>query len=282
MLEIRSVSKKFRKKEALSSVNLQLKQGIYGVLGDNGAGKTTLLRCIAGLYQPTKGKICWNQKDVMTSKVYQSILGYLPQEFEGLKELKVREFLEYFGDLKNVSQKELPEMIDSVLAAVNLSEKKEDKVRTLSGGMRRRLGIAQALLNHPQVLLFDEPTAGLHPKERLRVQNLILDNRQSNRIVLISTHIVSDIEALCDYILVMKSGKIIGVYSPEQLADEAGGKVYQLTENQYEQQKSHCIMITKTQEKNQKLIRVVSEEMLDGKLTESTVEDGYIWITREV
>ena len=173
-------------------------------------------------------------------------------------------------------------MIDSVLAAVNLSEKKEDKVRTLSGGMRRRLGIAQALLNHPQVLLFDEPTAGLDPKERLRFQNLILDNRQSNRIVLISTHIVSDIEALCDYILVMKSGKIIGVYSPEQLADEAGGKVYQLTENQYEQQKSHCIMITKTQEKNQKLIRVVSEEMLDGKLTESTVEDGYIWITREV
>lgn len=282
MLEIRSVSKKFRKKEALSSVNLQLKQGIYGVLGDNGAGKTTLLRCIAGLYQPTKGKICWNQKDVMTSKEYQSILGYLPQEFEGLKELKVREFLEYFGDLKNVSQKELPEMIDSVLAAVNLSEKKEDKVRTLSGGMRRRLGIAQALLNHPQVLLFDEPTAGLDPKERLRFQNLILDNRQSNRIVLISTHIVSDIEALCDYILVMKSGKIIGVYSPEQLADEAGGKVYQLTENQYEQQKSQCIMITKTQEKNQKLIRVVSEEMLDGKLTESAVEDGYIWITREV
>ena len=241
MLEIRSVSKKFRKKEALSSVNLQLKQGIYGVLGDNGAGKTTLLRCIAGLYQPTKGKICWNQKDVMTSKEYQSILGYLPQEFEGLKELKVREFLEYFGDLKNVSQKELPE-----------------------------------------VLLFDEPTAGLDPKERLRFQNLILDDRQSNRIVLISTHIVSDIEALCDYILVMKSGKIIGVYSPEQLADEAGGKVYQLTENQYEQQKSQCIMITKTQEKNQTLIRVVSEEMLDGKLTESTVEDGYIWITREV
>ena len=282
MLEIRSVSKKFRKKEALSSVNLQLKQGIYGVLGDNGAGKTTLLRCIAGLYQPTKGKICWNQKDVMTSKEYQSILGYLPQEFEGLKELKVREFLEYFGDLKNVSQKELPEMIDSVLAAVNLSEKKEDKVRTLSGGMRRRLGIAQALLNHPQVLLFDEPTAGLDPKERLRFQNLILDNRQSNGIVLISTHIVSDIEALCDYILVMKSGKIIGVYSPEQLADEAGGKVYQLTENQYEQQKSHCIMITKTQEKNQTLIRVLSEEVLDGKLTESAVEDGYIWITREV
>ena len=145
-----------------------------------------------------------------------------------------------------------------------------------------RTGFAQAFLNHPQVLLFDEPTAGLDPKERLRFQNLILDNRQSNRIVLISTHIVSDIEALCDYILVMKSGKIIGVYSPEQLADEAGGKVYQLTENQYEQQKSHCIMITKTQEKNQKLIRVVSEEMLDGKLTESTVEDGYIWITREV
>ena len=281
MLKIKQVSKKFRKKQALCSVELQLEPGIYGLLGDNGAGKTTLLRCIAGLYRPTEGEVCWENENVMKSKKFQNILGYLPQQFEGLKELKVREFLEYFGDLKKIPEKQLQEETDAVLAAVHLSDQKEDKVRTLSGGMRRRLGIGQALLNRPKLLLFDEPTAGLDPKERLRFQNLVSEYQGTDVTVIVSTHIVSDIETLCDHIIVMKSGRILGVFTQQELADAARGKVYQLTGEQYAAQKSRCTMVMKTQEENQKLVRVLSADKLEGSPVEPDIGDGYLWIIGE-
>jgi ABC-2 type transport system ATP-binding protein len=281
MLEIKKLEKRFRRKEVLKSLDLKLEPGIYGLLGENGAGKTTLLRCTAGLYEPTAGEVCWNGENVLKSKEFQSSLGYLPQQFDGLKELKVREFLEYFGDLKNMPDRQLNEQIDKVLSAVHLSEKKEDKVRTLSGGMRRRVGIAQALLNDPKLILFDEPTAGLDPKERLRFQNLIAEYQDSGTTVIISTHIVSDIEALCDHIIVMKSGKVLGVFSPQELAAEAEGKVFLLTESQYGAQKSLCTVVTKTQETEGRIVRVLSKEALDGSPAEPNVEDGYIWITEE-
>jgi ABC-2 type transport system ATP-binding protein len=281
MLEIKNLEKRFRRKEVLRSLDLQLAPGIYGLLGENGAGKTTLLRCIAGLYEPTAGEVCWNGENVLKSKEFQNSLGYLPQQFDGLKELKVREFLEYFGDLKNMPERQLNEQIDKVLSAVHLSEKKEDKVRTLSGGMRRRVGIAQALLNDPKLILFDEPTAGLDPKERLRFQNLIAEYQDSGTTVIISTHIVSDIEALCDHIIVMKTGKVLGVFSPQELAAEAEGKVFLLTESQYAAQKGLCTVVTKTQETEGRIVRVLSKEALDGSPAEPNVEDGYIWITEE-
>lgn len=281
MLKVRQVSKKFWRKRALCSVDIQFEKGIYGLLGENGAGKTTLLRCIVGLYKPTEGEVYWNEKNVLQSKEYCDILGYLPQYFEGLKDLNIREVLEYFGDIKNIPAKRLQDRIESSLSAVNLLEQKEDKVRTLSGGMQRRLGIAQAILNEPKVLIFDEPTAGLDPKERLRFQNLISEYKESDSVVLISTHIVSDIESLCNHIIVMKSGQVLGVYTPEELAEKAKGKVYQLTEHQYELQKDLCFMISKTQQENSQMVRVLSDNELDGEKVNSNVEDGYLWITLE-
>lgn len=282
MLEIKQVSKRFWRKQALQGVDMKLEKGIYGLLGDNGAGKTTLLRCIAGLYKPNEGEICWNQENVLKSKSYQEILGYLPQRFEGLKELKVREFLEYFGDLKGMTKEQLRENVEEVLDAVHLVDKKEDKVRTLSGGMQRRLGIAQAMLNHPKLLILDEPTAGLDPKERLRFQNVLSTFQNTERIVLLSTHIVSDIETLCDHIIVMKQGNVLGIYTPEELAAEAKGRVYELTEDQYRGQMENCQMIRRVQKEGKMFIRVLSGEKLDGQETEPMIEDGYLWITTEV
>ena len=282
MLEIKQVSKRFWRKQALQGVDMKLEKGIYGLLGDNGAGKTTLLRCIAGLYKPNEGEICWNQENVLKSKSYQEILGYLPQRFEGLKELKVREFLEYFGDLKGMTKEQLRENVEEVLDAVHLVDKKEDKVRTLSGGMQRRLGIAQAMLNHPKLLILDAPTAGLDPKERLRFQNVLSTFQNTERIVLLSTHIVSDIETLCDHIIVMKQGNVLGIYTPEELAAEAKGRVYELTEDQYRGQMENCQMIRRVQKEGKTFIRVLSGEKLDAQETEPMIEDGYLWITTEV
>lgn len=279
MLEIKNVSKKFWRKVALNSVDLQLEKGIYGLLGENGAGKTTLLRCITGLYKPTEGEVCWNGKNILKSKEYCDILGYLPQYFEGLKDLKVREVLEYFGDIKNVPKNKLKERIEMSLSVVNLLEQKEDKVRSLSGGMQRRLGIAQAILNKPELLIFDEPTSGLDPKERLRFQSLVSEYHDSDSIVLLSTHIVSDIESLCDYIIVMQSGWVLGVYTHLELAKMAEGKVYLLSEEEYQVEKNRCVPVYRLQEGNKRFVRALSDVELAGKKVEATLEDGYIWIT---
>lgn len=281
MLEINRLSKKFKNREVLKEVSLKLEEGgVYGLLGENGTGKTTLMRCIVGLYPINGGSIEWDGKSIVNNKSFFRKTGYLPQDFSGLKMLNVREFLEYFADMKGISKGDKISEIDKALKMVNLQERVCDKVKSLSGGMRRRLGIAQAFMGNPGIVLLDEPTVGLDPKERLRFQNIVSNYQKGNDIVIISTHIVSDIETLCDRIIVMKSGSVLGVYSPKELAGVVKDKIYLLSEEEYARIKSEVTLVSVTWKNDEKVVRVVSEKPVGQKAETTTVEDGYIWITR--
>lgn len=285
MLIIKDLSKSFRRKEVLHSVDLTLGNGIYGLLGENGAGKTTLLRCIAGLYNHYHGSVSFADQAGNNTGMQYDKIGYLPQEFGGLGELRVNEFLRYFADMKGLDKKSVDGEINRVLESVNLIDKRKERVMKLSGGMRRRLGIAQTLLGSPEIIIYDEPTTGLDPKERLRFQNIIEENRMSEVTVIISTHIVSDIECLCDEIIVMKEGNVLGKYTPSQLAEAAEGKVYEIGEADYERYKGRVMLVKKIQNAGVCKWRVISEEhfednVFEEKKVDATVEDGYLWVSR--
>lgn len=229
MLRIESVSKKFGKKEALSDVDLELDAGIYGLLGDNGAGKSTLMRLLVGVDKPTKGRILYEGEDISQLKgKYRDLLGYMPQEFAVFPGFTAGEFLNYMGALKGLSKRELKEKISRVLAFVNLEDVKDKKVSTFSGGMKRRVGIAQALLNDPKILILDEPTAGLDPGERIRFSN-ILSNMSKDKIILFSTHIISDIEAITKNIIILNDGKIRAKTTSDKLIEKMEGLVFEVT-----------------------------------------------------
>ena len=187
-LQLKEVRKSFRRKEILHGISCDLENGVYGLLGTNGAGKTTLMRCMTGYYQ-YKGDIILNESNVR--KMGLRKIGYLPQKFVGYPELSVYQMLEYFCNIKKLSRREWKDQIDQSLTYTNLEDKRDAKIRTLSGGMVRRVGIAQAILGDPQVILLDEPTSGLDPEERNRFKNVI-DNISDGRIVILSTHIVED------------------------------------------------------------------------------------------
>lgn len=280
MLEVQNVSKKFKKQEVLHGIDMKLDNAVYGLLGENGAGKTTLMRCIAGLYQNYSGKITWKNNNGEIEKKYYEKIGYLPQTFEGLGELKVEEFLKYFCAMKKIDKKLEKTEIERVLESVNLLEHKKKKVASLSGGMRRRLGIAQTMLGNPKLIMFDEPTTGLDPKERLRFQNIIAENKKNENVTIISTHLVSDIEYLSDKIIVMKEGNLLGVFTPLELAKEADGKIYELSEEEYENVKEDVLLIKISQNVNARKIRVMTDQPMDYEKVEATVEDGYLWISR--
>ena len=227
MLKIESLSKKFGKKEALSDVNLELDSGLYGLLGDNGAGKSTLMRLLVGVDTPTRGHILYEGEDISQLKEkYRGLLGYMPQEFTVFPGFTAGEFLTYMGALKGLSKRELKEKIPRVLAFVNLEDVKDKKVSTFSGGMKRRVGIAQALLNDPKILILDEPTAGLDPGERIRFSN-ILSNMSKDKIILFSTHIISDIEAITKSIIILNDGKIRAKTTSDKLIEKMEGRVFE-------------------------------------------------------
>ena len=280
MLEIKELCKKFKRQEVLHSINMKLDCGVYGLLGENGAGKTTLMRCIAGLYTDYSGNIIWKEENGITDKKYYEKIGYLPQSFEGLGELKTEEFLRYFCAMKNIDRKSETTEIDRVLKSVNLLDKKNKKVSSLSGGMKRRLGIAQTMLGNPNLLMFDEPTTGLDPKERIRFQNIVAENKKNDNVTIISTHLVTDIEYLSDKIIVMKDGKILGVFTPIELAMEADGKIYELTEDEYARNKENVTLIKISQNVKERKVRVMLDKIIEGKIMEATVEDGYLWISK--
>lgn len=229
MLKIENVSKKFGKKVALSDVVLELETGIYGLLGDNGAGKSTLMRLLVGVDKPTSGRIFYEGKDISQLKeAYRGLLGYMPQEFAVFPGFTAGEFLTYMGALKGLSKGELKDKIPRVLAFVNLEDEKDKKVSTFSGGMKRRVGIAQALLNDPKILILDEPTAGLDPGERIRFSN-ILSNMSKDKIILFSTHIISDIEAITKSIIILNDGKIRAKTTSDRLVEKMEGHVFEMT-----------------------------------------------------
>ena len=226
-LEIRHVTKRYRDKIAAADVSLTLTAGVWGLLGANGAGKTTLMRMLAGILRPSSGRILCDGVEIGTlGAAYREKLGYLPQEFGFYPEFTVQDYLEYMAALKGLPRAEAARQIDALLERVSLAEVRRKKIVKLSGGMKRRVGIAQALLNDPEILILDEPTAGLDPGERVRFRNLLSEFAQ-DRIVLISTHIVSDVEYIAAENAVMKDGKIIAVDTTEGLVQQIEGKVWQ-------------------------------------------------------
>ena len=208
-LELNGLTKEFGNFTAVNHINLTMTNGVYGLLGVNGAGKTTLMRMLCTLLKPTSGTICCNGKDIwgMDSE-YRKLLGYLPQEFGFYPEFTVEDYLLYIASLKGIRPVVAKKRVKELTAKVGLSEASHKKMKKLSGGMKRRAGIAQAMLNNPKILILDEPTAGLDPNERIRFRNLITE-LSADRLVLLSTHIVSDIEHIADTVLMMKAGQII-------------------------------------------------------------------------
>lgn len=224
MLEIRNVVKQFGKNvTAVDDVSLQLQRGVVGLIGHNGAGKTTLMQMIATLTKPSSGQIIFQGVDILKfPDAIRTRLGFLPQDFGVYPNLSALEFMQYFAALKGVRD---PERIRYLLELVNLTEHAQRSASAFSGGMRRRLGIAQALLNDPDILVVDEPTAGLDPEERLRFRNL-LSELGNEKLVLMSTHIVSDVESVASELAIMRNGKLIGFDTPDNMITNAHGQVW--------------------------------------------------------
>ncbi len=211
------LTKQYQNKIAVDRINLKLNCGIYGLLGENGAGKTTFIRMLCGILKPTNGTVTFDGMDV-SSEEYRAILGYLPQEFGYYPDFTGMDFLLYMSSLKGLTKTTAKRKAIKLFELVNLSDCAKKKIKTYSGGMKQRLGIAQALLNDPKVIILDEPTAGLDPKERVRFRNLIKELGKDS-IILLSTHIVSDIENIADDVIMMKDGQIIFEGATSDISD---------------------------------------------------------------
>lgn len=223
-LKLNNVTKCYGDFKAVDGMTISMTSGVYGLLGVNGAGKTTMMRMICTLMEPTSGIITYDGENIFSLDTsYRNILGYLPQDFGYYPEFTVKDYLMYIAALKGLKPITAKKRIKELLHEVGLSKVSSKKMRQLSGGMKRRVGIAQAMLNNPQVLILDEPTAGLDPMERIRFRNLIAKLAET-RIVLLSTHIVSDIEAIANQILLMKDGRLVQSGTKQELCAHVGGK----------------------------------------------------------
>lgn len=285
-LEIRHVTKRYRDKTAVDAVSITLTPGVWGLLGANGAGKTTLMRMLAGILRPTEGQILCDGVEIgALGAAYREKLGYLPQEFGFYPEFTVQDYLEYMAALKGLPRAEAARQIDALLERVSLAEVRRKKIVKLSGGMKRRVGIAQALLNDPEILILDEPTAGLDPGERVRFRNLLSEFAQ-DRIVLISTHIVSDVEYIAVENAVMKDGKIIAVDTTEGLVKQIEGKVWQGSAPAGELPRwEHCLQVVNLRNETDGTValRYLAEApQLPGSIpARPKLEDLYLWLFPE-
>lgn len=282
-LKIDKLTKEFRDKRAVSDVSLKITCGVWGLLGANGAGKTTLMRMIAGLMKPTSGFVYYDGIPIEDmGEAYRDILGYLPQEFGFYPEFTVKDYLSYVSALKGLTKQETKRKIGELLISLSLNEVRNKKINKLSGGMKRRVGIAQALLNEPEILILDEPTSGLDPGERVRFRNLLSEFAQ-DRIVLISTHIVPDVEYIATKNALMKDGSIVAVGTTEELVREMEGKVWSTTiPNRripyYERQ--YRIVNIRNEADDFVSIRYLSKEPQteDSKEEQPRLEDLYLWL----
>lgn len=280
-IEIRSVDKFYGRKQALRDVSLTIEQGMFGLLGRNGAGKTTLMKTLAALHCKKCGSIDVCGIPIENAKEIRSITGYLPQDFSMYPSMTVTEALDYLGALSGMERPLRNERIEMLLNRVNLTEHRYKKVRALSGGMKRRLGIAQALLHDPKVLIVDEPTAGLDPEERIRFRNLLCEVAEE-RIVILSTHIVGDIEATCENIAIMNSGEILWQGTVSQLIKNAEGKVFTVNAEKkfLPQIKKQYIVTGMLVQSDYTTVRLISDTVpdLQGVIpAEPNAEDAYMY-----
>lgn len=282
-LEIVNLTKSYKYKNANENINLVLESGVYGLLGPNGAGKTTLMKQVATLKQPTSGKILYNGKDINTlDENYRAIVGYLPQDFYAYKNFSAKDFLLYIGALKGMDKRTAKEKADKLLKLVGLYDVRNKAISKFSGGMKRRVGIAQALLNDPKILILDEPTAGLDPQERARFRNL-LSQIGKETIVILSTHIISDIESVAKETIMIKDGKVLLQGTHKEILDDMNGKVYSIkVKNESEvyaiQNKYKIVSIQRGVEDIE--LRVISENLItdfDAKSIEPRFEDVYMF-----
>lgn len=261
MLTLNNVSKNFGKFTAVENISLNMDNGLYALLAPNGAGKTTIIKMITTLLNPTEGEILYDGVNIKTmGAAYRELLGYLPQDFGYYKNNTPKQYLSYLAALKGVPKKETAEKIDYLLEMVGLSENADKKMRKFSGGMIQRVGIAQAMLNDPKILILDEPTAGLDPKERVRFRNII-SVLSKDRIVILSTHIVSDIESIANQVILIRDKHIYKMDSVANICNELSGKVFemQVSDKEYEKMEEKYIVLSARQEKGYMTIRVFDE-----------------------
>ncbi len=280
-IKIEHLSKKCGNKNILKDICLNIPVGMYGLLGENGAGKTTLMRILATVSEPTAGMVQINGVDIKNKKKIRQIIGYLPQEFSVYPNMSVYSALDYLGILAELPQKIRKERINQLLKQVNLEQEKNKRFKNLSGGMKRRFGIAQALLNNPEILIIDEPTAGLDPEERLRFYNL-LSELAMERIIILSTHIASDIEATCSKAAVICRGNVIFQGDISELIKLGENKVYTATiqQNKLEEFKKKYHIISIYQNGENISCRFLSDKALQGEYVscEASIEDSYIYL----
>ena len=267
---------------ALKGITLDVPPGMFGLLGPNGAGKTTLMKILATLLEPDSGTARMRDTDLIAEKHQARImLGYLPQEFGFYPSLTAEQTLHYFARLKGVhDRKERQSLVNALLERVNLESARRQKVGGFSGGMRQRLGIAQALIGKPALLIVDEPTAGLDPEERTRFHNLLAETFADDSVVLLSTHIVSDVSNLCSNMAIIRQGQIIASCSPSQAIKELTGSIWEamLTREQIDAVKSRCKLISSQMYNGMMRVRVVSPRERPGEAFSQampTIEDFY-------
>ena len=283
MLVIRDLVKTYSSGvQALKGVSLELHPGVFGLLGPNGSGKTTLMKIVATLLEPDSGTIEMNGADLLTRKDYtRRMLGYLPQDFGLYPTLTAWQMLDYFAKLKGITdKKERHALIDALLERVNLLSEATQRLGEFSGGMRQRLGIAQALIGEPELIIVDEPTAGLDPEERVRFHNLISETASETTVVILSTHIVSDVSNVCSSMAIIRQGKILSTCSPRQAVDRLNGSVWEGTvpREHLSTFKSQFNVISSRNFDGQARVRVISKgQRPTGEFTETAaaLEDYY-------
>jgi len=281
MLLLNNVTKKFGNFTALEDINLEFSNGVYGLLAPNGAGKTTLIKMLTTLIFPTKGEILWNGDEITKLDAdYRDIIGYLPQDFGYYKNHSPRDFLLYIAALKGIDKDTAKRKTDELIEVVGLTSVKNKKMRKFSGGMVQRVGIAQAMLNNPKVLILDEPTAGLDPKERVRFRNLI-SGLSKDRIVILSTHIVSDIETIANHVIMFKNHKLYVNDAPEAICRAVAGKVFET--NKISDISTPHLVLTERQDGGETLTRFASEIDCTGiaRPVNPNLEDVFLYVYRD-
>lgn len=280
MLSIEHVTKKYGNYLALFDITLDFENGVYGLLAPNGAGKTTLIKMLTTLLAPTAGEIRWEGTDIFAlGETYRDVLGYLPQQFGYYRDNTPKQFLRYLAALKGMNEKQAANRIPKLIELVGLSDVAGKKMKKFSGGMLQRVGIAGAMLNDPKILILDEPTAGLDPRERVRFRNLIHSISQ-NRIVILSTHIVSDLETIASKVVMIREQKLYCCKPPQEICNSLSGKIFEIPSGTVPAQ-PYCLL-SERQSESGTVLRIFSETPIDGMAAVSpNLEDAFLSVYGE-